>query len=124
MTCANASQQLPGNWSPEIYQGGTYTSTLTVTVDGVPFDFTGYSGVMVLVNASKDVILTVSTTNGYITSMSNVGVISFNIPVCVLKLIPPDTYQFDLLVTSGAGVVTPIVAGNAVVIYSPSAGSL
>lgn len=102
---------LPGTLNIQIYVGATFALTLTwLDGDGEPIDLTGYTAAMNVVNG-QDIVISLSTANGRISLGGLAGTMQLTIPASATAPLQPATCDYDLLLTSQAGVVTPLVAG-------------
>lgn len=84
-----------------MFQGQTYSDTLTLTDDiGVPLDLTGQNARMQVRDDAGALILELSTLNGKILSLGATGVIKFNVSAAEMAAIttPYDyaQWRYDL----------------------------
>lgn len=81
--------------------GTTFSRTFTVTIDGVPWDFTGYSAAMQVRQSfdSSVAVLTLTDLDGI--NVGN-GFLEVHIPADVSADIAPGDYVYDLEVESGS----------------------
>ena len=100
---------LPGTLNIQVYIGGTFNLTLTWTADGSSVDLSNYTAAMKIVNGQDEVI---ELTDGDgITLGGTAGTIAITISATDTSAMSPATCEYDLLLTSQGGVVTPLVAG-------------
>lgn len=97
------------NYPIKFRAGTTYTRTFTVTIDGVPWNFTGYTAAMQVRQSfdSVDAVLTLTNFDG-ITLADELGEITVTIAAEVSAGITPGDYVYDLEVEY-EGVVTQIL---------------
>lgn len=110
MPVTSTTNELPGSLNLTIYQGATFSVTLTWTTDGSPVNLTGYTADMMVKNGQTDVV-ELSTTNGRIALGGSAGTITLTIDADDTAALTPVHADYDLLLTSGTGVVVPLLAG-------------
>jgi hypothetical protein len=112
MPVINTTQQLPGLLNLQMYQGGTYVLSLTWTDDsGTPVDLVGYSGSFTAVYSNGNLIIQATTADGLLVLGGALGTIVLTIPATTTSAFSPGGGQYALLLTSGSGVVYPLVTG-------------
>ncbi len=108
----------PGTYNFTIYQGATFTYTLTWKDDaGTPIDITGFTAVLQF-RESRDAsttFLTLSTAAGGITLGGAAGTITLAISATDTTAITVTGGVYDLKLTSGAGVVTRLLEGEVLI---------
>jgi hypothetical protein len=106
-------EQLPAELSFAIYQGATFSLTLTWETgdDPAPVNLTGFTAAM-KVKAGEDLVIELTTENGGITLGGALGTILLSIDAeDTADFAAPASATYDLLLTSAGGVVTPLVTG-------------
>jgi hypothetical protein len=101
---------LPGTLNFPVYIGATFGLTLTWTADGVAVDLTGYTAAALTIKDGQDTVVALTLGDG-ITLGGTAGTITLSIDAEDTAEFAPATADYDLLLTSGSGVVTPLVAG-------------
>lgn len=99
------------NYPMVVPQGATFARTFTVTIDGVPWDFTGYGALMQVRESfdSVEAALTLGTFNGMIALGDEQGTITVEIDADTTDALEAGSYVYDLEVTSAGGEVTRIL---------------
>lgn len=92
-----------------MYQGQTYTDTLTLTnAAGTPIDLTGRDARMQVRDAFNNIKLDLTTANGKILPLGVTGVIAFHIPAAELALISTqydyEEWRYDLELFNVVGI--------------------
>lgn len=106
-------QQLPGKLDFQIYRGCTFSITLTWNADGAVVDLTGYTAAMDLCRGGA-ALYTLSTANGRIALGGAAGTIALTISATdTAGSFSAGDYRYDLILTSGGGVKTPLLSGVA-----------
>lgn len=104
-----------GKYNFLIEQGSHFNYTLSVSDDtGDVIDLSGYTGKMQIksdITASSS-LLELSTTGNYMSITGAQGLISLSVPNTVTSTLDFDTAVYDLIITSGTGVVTRLVEGS------------
>lgn len=99
------------NYPMFVPQGATFTRTFTVTIDGVPWDFTGY-GARMQVRQSFDstvAVLSLSTLLGGIALGDENGTITVTIDADATESLDAGAYVYDLEVFAPNGDVTRLL---------------
>ncbi len=112
-------ETLPGKLDLKIYVGATFSVTLTWETGSTPaaVDLTGYTAAMdIRSGEGGTLLLTLSTSNSRITLGGAAGTIALTITAADTAALTEGLYEYDLLLTSGGGVVTPLVAGTVTVV--------
>jgi hypothetical protein len=105
-----------GTYNIKCPQGATFSRTFTITSNGVPMNFTGYSAAMQVRETYDSSTAVVSLTNGTgITLGGTAGTIDVVIASTATTAIPAGYYSYDLEITSGAGVKDRLLEGKFVV---------
>lgn len=97
----------PGTYNFTCYQGATLDKTFTVTSNGSPVNWTGYTGklqVRQYVNTADTAVLTLTSGSG-ITPLTNDGKVIITITAAQSGAIAAGNYVYDLELTSGTTVV-------------------
>lgn len=122
MSCDATTAKPPGVWVVEFYQGASFNPTLRVVADGDPVDLTFYTAIFTVKNDSGDVILKLTSDDGL--TLNADGTCVFSVDPETTSALPIGSYSYDLLLTYiSSGLVIPLVAGPAVVLYSPTGGA-
>lgn len=93
-------------------QGATFERTFTVSIDGVPWNFSGYSARMqVRQSFDSDIaVLTLTTTNGGIAfGEDDPGTFTVLVDAETSESLPAAAYVYDLEVESPDGTVTRLL---------------
>lgn len=101
-----------------IDQGATYTLALSYKDSaGTAINLTGYTAAMQLRKtvSSATASLSLSSPSAGIVITGATGLINITISSAQTTGLLPDLYVYDLEITSGAGVVTRLIEGSAVV---------
>jgi hypothetical protein len=101
---------LPGTLNFSIYVGATFHLVLTWTASGVPVGLSGYTAALTI-RDGQDVVITLTTANGRIVLGGAAGTVTLTVAAEDTASLAPGTADYDLLLTSPGGVVTPLVAG-------------
>lgn len=101
---------LPGQLNFPIYVGATLSLTLTWTTNGVPVDLSGYAAALTI-RDGQDVVIAMTTANGRIVLGGAAGTVTLTVAAEDTAALTPGTADYDLLLTSSGGTVTPLVAG-------------
>ena len=105
----------PGNYDLTIYQGATFSQTLTwKDASDALVNLTGYTARM-MARTSIDAaspFLTLTTENGCITLGGATGTIALSISATDTATISAQGGVYDLELVSGSGVVTRLLSGN------------
>lgn len=94
-------------------QGSTYKLNFTISIDGVPWNFSTYSARMQVradYNTSTKLI-DATTANGKI-DLNSAGHVSVTIPATEMSAVPAGRWVYDLEVKSAGGEVTRILEGK------------
>jgi hypothetical protein len=94
------------NYPMVVPQGATYTRTFTVTIDGVPWNFTGYSAAMMVRESFDSIEPVLSLTNFDGLTIDDAGAITVTIPADVTDALAAGSYVYDLEVTAPDETVT------------------
>lgn len=106
----------PGTYNITCPQGATFDKTFTVSLDGSPKDFTGFSAALQVRETFDSTSTVVSLTNGSGITLGGVlGTIQVVIASTATAAIPAGYYSYDLEITSGAGVKDRLLEGKFVV---------
>ena len=99
------------NYPMNVPQGATFTRTFTVTIDGDPWNFTGYSALMQVRESfdSPVAAITLGTFNGMIALGDEQGTITLTIDADTTDNLTAGAYVYDMEVTSAGGEVTRIL---------------
>ena len=100
-----------------IDQGATYTLALSYKDSaGTAINLTGYTAAMQLRKTvgSATASLSLTSSSGIVITGAT-GLLNITITATQSRDLVPDIYVYDLEITSGAGVVTRLIEGNAVV---------
>ena len=105
----------PGVYNLIVPQSTTYNFVCKVQTDGVPWDLTGYTGVMTVrpFLGSTTTTLVASTDNGKMTLGGSNGRISVTF-TAVETTIKAESYVYDIVLNSG-GTITRILEGQFIV---------
>lgn len=109
---------IPAVYNMKARQGSTFSKTLTVSVSNSPLNLAG-STVRMQIRPTvdtKNLILDLSTTNGLITKVDNLGKIVVSIPATTMERIPVGSHRYDIEVITSGGEVTAFLEGAFVVI--------
>ena len=101
-----------------IDQGSTYTLALSYKDSaGTAINLTGYTAAMQLRKTVGSVTanLSLSSPSSGIVITGATGLINITITATQSRDLVPDIYVYDLEITSGAGVVTRLIEGSAIV---------
>ena len=111
MSCDTACVDLyPEVLNLGVYQGGTFYLLMTWTdANNTPVDLSGYSAEL-RVKDGNTTILDL-TSGSEITLGGAAGTITVNVDATATALLAPANCEYVLLLTSGAGVATPLVGG-------------
>lgn len=106
----------PGVHNFKARQGSTFTETLSVKIDGVALNLTGYTArMMVRTHPTSDVIvLTLTTENSRIAITGATGTVTLNITATDMDAIIARSYRYDLELASGTTVI-PLLEGAFIV---------
>lgn len=125
MTCdvVTAGNELPEALNLTIYQAATFEVELIYSTGNpaVPVDLTGYTADMKVKNGGN-LLVELSTSNGRITLGTTDGTITLLLSATETAALAPGSGEYDLLLTSGSGVVVPLVAGSVYIRQSVSGG--
>lgn len=111
MSCANTSDELPGTLNLSVYRAATFDLPITwKDGDGTPINLTGYTADMWIAQGQTRLIQ-LSTANGRIVLGGVAGTIRLTISATDTASLPAGNGSYDLLLTSGGGVVYPLLAG-------------
>lgn len=103
--------QAPGSLDLTIYQGATYTQTLTWKIDGDPVDLTTYTARM-QARTTYDAPPTLNLATGSgITLGGAAGTITISITAANTATLPAGRYLYDLEMVNGS-TVTRLLAGR------------
>lgn len=105
----------PGNLSLNVYQGETFTRTLTWSLDSVLVNVTGYTAALTVRPTPTGTEMASLTSGAGITLGGAAGTISFTFADNVTAAWTPGAYVWDLFLISGGGETTPLVAGSLIV---------
>lgn len=103
---------MSGRYNIVAKQGATFSKTLTIENDGIPWDLTGYSGRMQVrrsFSSSTKLLDLVSPTH---ITLSNAGVISIIVSASVMTSVPSGRFLYDLEVESSGGEVYRLLEGR------------
>lgn len=91
-------------------QGATFTRTFTVTIDGIAWDFEGYTARMQVRESfdSPAAVLTLTTENGGIEFGETTGTFTVTVDAETSEELPAAAYVYDLEVEIG-GTVTRLL---------------
>lgn len=119
MSCVDT---FPAPLDITIYQGGTFALTITWESGdpATPVNLTGYTASM-KVKQGQTTLFTLTSGDG-ITLGGTAGTISLSYSATNTALLTPGTADYDLLLTSGTSVVTPLVAGRVTIQKGITAG--
>lgn len=113
----NVTNQLPAVIPLFIYIGTTNFGGLPlsftfVTAGGTPWDWTGYTGEMAIVD-NGNVLVTMTTGNGMIALGGNLGTVVLTLPLSSTATLPvTSSATYDLILTSaGATTILPALSG-------------
>jgi hypothetical protein len=105
----------PAKYEITAYQGATLDKTFTVTTNGTPINWTGYTAAMkVRRYVDSDAVLSLATGSG-ITALTTDGKVIINATATQTAAIPAGNYVYDLELSSGA-YVTKLISGRFVVV--------
>ncbi len=109
----------PGRYNINVYTGTTFSLAPVWKINGTPVNLTGYSADM-QVRAATDtaIVVELSTTNGKAVIAESLGQVTLTLTPAQTTALTPGAYIYDLNLTSAAGDVTKILAGNFAVIAS------
>ena len=101
----------PAIYDMTAYQGATFDSVLTWSIDGDPVDLTGYTAAMQVreTPSSPRIVLSLASGSG-ITLGGAAGTITLNISAATMETRAAGNYFYDLELTSGAS-VTRLIQG-------------
>ena len=106
----------PGTYNITCPQGATFDKTFTVTINGLPMNFTGYSAAMQVRETFDSTSTVVSLTNGSgITLGGTAGTILVTIASTATSAISDGYYSYDLEIVSGGGITDRLLEGKFVV---------
>ncbi len=101
-----------GQYNTVCEQGATYSRVLTWRdSSSVLVNLTGYTAEMDVRTSSRDLVVTLTTANGRISLGGSAGTITLTLSATETAALAPGCYLYDLLLTSGGGVVTRLVEG-------------
>ena len=105
---------MAGKYAWTLDQGATWNTQLTVAVDGVAMNLTGYTARM-QARTSVDATSTVfswTSTGGELVLGGAAGTITLNIPDTVTTTYTPGAYVYDLEIESGGGETPRLLQGT------------
>lgn len=107
---------IAGSYDMKARQGSTFTETLTIKIENVPLNITGYSARMMVrpQPSSTTITLDLSTDNGKITLVGSTGTITVNVTASEMDGIAARSYRYDLELVNGATVI-PLLEGAFIV---------
>jgi hypothetical protein len=97
------------NYPMVVPQGATFTRTFDVSIDAVPWDFTGYSARMMVRESFDSTVPILSLTNFDGITIDDAGSITVTIPADVTEALEAGSYVYDLEVESAGGEVTRLL---------------
>ena len=106
---------LPGVLDFSIYIGASLNLVLTWTSNGSPVDLTGFTtAAMKVVDSNGNIIFNMTNANSQILLGGTAGTITLSLSSAqtLLPTVPSTNCNYDLILTSGSGVVTALVAGT------------
>ena len=93
----------PSTYNITCPQGATYSTTFTVSQDGVPLDLTGYTAALQVRDSYSATDPEISLTSGAgITLGGTAGTIAVVVASTVTAGVPANTYVYDLELYSGS----------------------
>ena len=107
----------PGVYNFSVSQNETVTRTFTWSVSGTPVNVNGYTAAMkVRPNPASTGDPTISlTSDAGITLGGSAGTIVVTVAATAMDDVAAGVYVYDLVLTSGAGAKTPLLAGSFIV---------
>lgn len=107
---------IAGSYDMKARQGSTFTETLTIKIENVPLNITGYAARMMVraQPSSPTIILDLSTNNGKITIVGSTGTVTINVTASEMDAISPRSYRYDLELVNGDTVI-PLLEGAFIV---------
>ena len=108
---------MSGKYNIVADQATTFNFEFQILEDNTPWDLSGYSGVMTVrpFIGATTTTLVCSTDNSRMTIVPLTGRIEINVSAAIMADIPASRYVYDLVITSGGGVVTRILEGKFIV---------
>lgn len=97
------------NYPMIVPQGATFTRTFTITIDGVAWDFTGYTAAMMVRESFDSVLPALSLSDGDGIALNSSGEITVTITATQTEDLAAGSYVYDLEVTAPNGTITRLL---------------
>ena len=109
----------PGRYNITVYKGTTFQLSPVWKVDNLPVNLTGYTAIMQVRQFTDSAVLVeLSTTNGRIVITPALGQVALTLTAAQTAALASGNYQYDLNLTSPAGIVYKILQGAFVILDS------
>jgi len=110
----------PGRYNITVVNGTTFTLAPIWQIDNLPVDLTGYSADLQVRDISNNLIVEMSTSNGYATISAALGQTTFSLTATQTSAanLPAGNYNYAVNLTDSSGNVYQILQGAFTVVAS------